>query len=307
MKQKMVVRSLVLVMALAMASCGPSGPSLTGTELAQKYPEKKYVQIDGVSLHYEQEGLGRPLVFLHGYPTYSYLWRNITPGLTFGNTIYNLDLMGFGFSEKPQDTTYSVDLYVEQLGKFLENFHLENPILVGHDAGGVIVTLYTLRNPGKVRKLIIMDAPLYYAPSPLNLRLLRTRLIGDLLSGDWFFERLFRSGVEKQELMTEPLLDAYLKPYHDDPGGRTALLKFVREFNPRPLIENEIQPNLAKLELPTLVVWGDGDAYVPLDFGRKLDQDIPNADFVVILRSGHYVQEERPEEVRAVLKEFIDK
>ena len=54
-------------------------------------------------------------------------------------------------------------------------------------------------------------------------------------------------------------------------------------------------------------MWGDGDPYVPLDFGKKLDQDIPNSDFTVILRSGHFIQEERPEEVRAVLKEFIDK
>jgi pimeloyl-ACP methyl ester carboxylesterase len=307
MKKKMATFGVVLVMALHLAGCGSSAPSLTGTELAQKYPDKKYIQIDGVSLHYEQEGLGRPLVFLHGCPTYSYLWRNITPGFTFGHTIYNLDLMGFGFSEKPQEETYNVELYVNQLGKFLDTFHLENPVLVGHDVGGVIITLYTLRNPGKVRKLVILDAPLYYAPPPLNLRLLRTRLIGDLLSGDWFLTRTLRAGVEKQEVMTETLLDSYLKPYHDDPGARTALLKFVREFNARPLIENEIQPNLSKLALPTLVVWGDGDAYVPLDFGRKLDQDIPNSEFVVILRSGHLVQEDRPEEVRAVLKEFIEK
>lgn len=306
MKQKMAV-GIVLILVLYLTGCGPSGPSLTGAELAQTYPENKYVEIDGVALRYTQEGLGRPLILLHGYLTYSYLWRNIIPGLTFGNTVYTLDLMGFGFSEKPQDKPYSVDQYVDQLGRFLDNFHIDNPILVGHDAGGVIATLYTLRHPDKVRKLIIMDAPLYDAPSPLGLRLLRTRFIGDLLNGDWFLKRLLRNGVEKEELMTDAVLDAYLQPYHDDPGARAALLKFGREFDLRPLIENEIQPNLAQLKLPTLVVWGDGDAYVPLDFGRRLDQDIPNSDFIVILRSGHLVQEERPEEVRAVLKEFIEK
>src|SRR4029453_10570668 len=109
-----------LAVALYLAGCGSSAPSLTKEELSQKYPEKRYVQIDGVSLHYEQESLGRPLILLHGLPTSTYLWRDIVPGLTFGNTVYNLDLMGFGLSEKPQDVTYSIDIYVDQLSKFIE-------------------------------------------------------------------------------------------------------------------------------------------------------------------------------------------
>ncbi len=307
MEQRMGVGGLVLVMALCLLGCGSSGPSLTGAELAKKYPDKKYVQIDGVSLHYEQEGLGRPLILLHGIPTDFLLWRNITPALTYGNTIYNLDLMGFGLSEKPQNQTYSLDAYVGQLSKFIANFHLDNPILIGHDLGGVIATLYTLRNSGKVRKLIIMDAPLYSAAPPLAVRLLRTRLIGDFFTGDWFLKHILRGGMVKQELMTDALLNDYLKPYHDDPGARSALLKCVRELELRPALEKEVQPNLGKIQVPTLVVWGAEDPYVLLEFGKKLDDTIPNSELYVVLRSGHYVQEERSEDVRAALKEFIDK
>jgi len=306
MKQEQIVRSFVLVVALYLAGCGSSPPSLTKEELSQKYPEKRYVQIDGVSLHYEQEGLGRPLILLHGFPTSTHLWRDIVPGLTFGNTIYNLDLMGFGLSEKPQNVTYSIDTYVDQLSKFIAEFHLERLILVGHDIGAPIVTLYTLRNPGKVRKLILMDGPLYSGAPPLGVRLLRTRLIGEFFTGDWFLKRLLRGGVANPGVMSDGLLEAYLKPYHDDPGARMALLKCAREFNLRPVLENEIIPNLSKISIPTLLVWGDGDPYAPLDFGKKLDEVIPNSQLVVILRTSHYAIEERPEEVRAVLKEFID-
>lgn len=307
MKQRMVVGGLALVMALCLAGCGSSGPSLTAAELAQKYPDKKYVQLDGVALHYEQEGLGRPLIFLHGTPTDYLLWRTITPALTYGNTIYNLDLMGFGLSEKPANQAYSLDTYVGQLGKLIANFHLDNPILVGHEIGGVIATLYTLRNPGKVRKLIILDAPLYSAAPPLAVRLLRTRLIGGLFTGDWFLKRILRGGMMKPELLTDATVNDYLKPYHDDPGARAALLKCVRELNLRPVLENEVQANLGKIQTPTLIVWGDGDPYVPLDFAKKLKDDIPNSELYVVLRSGHYIQEERGEDVRAALKEFIDK
>ena len=128
---------------LSLAGCGSSVPTLT-VGVAEVCKEK-YMQIDGVALRYKQEGLGRPLILLHGLPTYSYLWRNITPGLTYGNTIYSLDLMGFGLSEKPQNQTYSIETYVSQLTKFIENFHLEH-VIAGHDIGAPIAALYTIRN-----------------------------------------------------------------------------------------------------------------------------------------------------------------
>ena len=68
-----ILAGLLGVFALWLAGCGSAGPSLTGDELVRKYPDKKYIRIEGVSLHYEQEGLGRPLVFLHGVPTSLYL------------------------------------------------------------------------------------------------------------------------------------------------------------------------------------------------------------------------------------------
>lgn len=307
LRQRMVAGGLGFAVLLCVMGCGPSGTSLTGEELQKKYPDKKYVQIDGVSLHYEQDGLGRPLVFLHGLLTSSYLWRNITPGLTYGTTIYALDLMGSGLSEKPQNQLYSLETYVNQLGKFIDNFHLENPILGGHDIGAAVVALYTIRNPSKVRKLILMNAPLYPGYSAPGLGLLKLPVIGGLFTADWFLQRTLRGGVLKPAAMPDATVNAYLKPYQDDPGARVALLKQVKELNLDPLLEKEVDPNLAKLQTPTLVVWGDGDPYVPLDFGRKLDAEIPNSDFVVILQTGHYEIEERPEEVRSVIKEFLDK
>lgn len=307
MKQGMAVGGVLIALMIGLVGCSSPAPSLTAAELAQKYPEAKYVQIDGVALHYKQEGLGRPLIFLHGLPTSSHMWRNITPGLTYGNTIYSLDLMGFGQSEKPQNVSYSIETYVTQLTKFLENFHLENPILVGHDLGGVIATLYTMRNPGKVRKLVMMNAPLYPESSPFHISLLRTKLVGEFFTGDWFLKRVLQNSVETPGVMNDALLDSYLKPYVDDPGARTALLKCVREFDLRPTLEKEITPGLGKIQTPTLILWGADDPYVPLTYSKKLKDDVPQAELQVILRTAHLEMEERPEDVRAQLKEFIDK
>jgi pimeloyl-ACP methyl ester carboxylesterase len=107
--------------------------------------------------------------------------------------------------------------------------------------------------------------------------------------------------------MPDSTVEIYLKPYKDDPGARVALLKQVKELNLDPVLEKEVIPNLAKLQVPTLITWGANNPYVPLEFGKRMDTAIPNDEFVVILNTRHYEMEERPEEVRAVIKEFLDK
>ena len=295
----------ILALMFLLSGCSAE-PSLSSAALKEKFPDKKYMEIDGVSLNYEQQGLGKPMVLLHGIGTSSYIWRNIIPGLTYGTTVYTLDLMGFGYSEKPQDRSYDIETYVSQLEAFLEELNLKNPILGGQGEGALIVALYAVRNPDKVRKLILLGAPLYDPTPSFNVRMVGWPLVGQALTGDWFLKRIFRSGIEDQSKMSDIGLRPFLAPYQDDPGARTTLRKFVREFNAEAVIEKEIVPNLSKLQMPTLLVWGPHDAVVPLEVGRKLDQDIPNSDISVILRSGHYVQEDRPDQVRVALKEFRD-
>ncbi len=306
MQEFMWLRAGLLAVTVLLSACG-SQPSLSGAALQEKHPDKKYIDIDGVALHYDQQGLGRPMVLLHGLGASSYVWRNIIPGLTYGTTVYTLDLMGFGYSEKPQDRRYDIETYVSQLDAFLQELNLENPILGGQGAGALIVALHAVRNPGAVRKLILIGAPLYDASPTLNVRLLGLPGLGQLLTGDWFLKRLFRAGVETQEKMSDIALRPYLAPYQDDPGARAGLRKFIQEFDTESVLAGEIIPQLSEMTVPTLLVWGPHDAFVPLEVGRQLDEDIPNSDISVILRSGHYVQEDRPDLVRAAFREFRDK
>jgi pimeloyl-ACP methyl ester carboxylesterase len=290
-----------------MLGCGaPSGTSLSGEELQKKYPDEKYVQLNGVSLHYEQEGLGRPVVLLHGLLTHSALWRNIVPTFTYNYTLYSLDLMGSGISEKPQNQTYSIETHVAQVTKFIDEFHLDNAVLIGHGIGGAIAMVYTVRNPSKVHKLVVMNAPLSPGYSATGLWWLKLPLIGGMLTNDWFIQRTIHGGLFKPGSLPDSVLDMYMQPYREDPGARVALLKQVTELDLDPVVEKEVTPNLANLQVPTLIVWGANDPYVPLAVGKSLDTVIPNDEFPVILNTGHYELEERPEETRAVIKEFLD-
>ena len=298
---------VVLAAIFFLAGCGAPPPSLTGAELQEKYADETYTEIDGVNLHYRQIGLGRPLIFLHGLLEDSRMWRHVTPGLTYGNTVYEIDLMGFGLSEKPQDRTYDMDTYVSQLSTYIENFHLENLILVGHDFGAVIATAYAIHNPNRVYKLVLMSAPISSSiPLPFNFRLLGTRVIGNMLTGDWFLQRILTEGIHNEDERSEAKLKEYLQPFHDDPGARSALPKFLREFDLRQVVATELLPNLDKLSMPTLLLSGGQDPFTPMDVARELDVAISTADLQVVTRSGHYILEDRPEDVRQKLKDWID-
>ena len=173
-------------------------------------------------------------------------------------------------------------------------------------SAAAIAALYTIRNPGKVRKLVIMNAPLYPGYSAPGLGLLKLPLVGGMLSGDWFLQRTLRGGVEKPQAMPDSLLSEYLKPFQSDPGTRVALLKQVKELNLDAVLEKEVVPNLPKLQVPTLIIWGDRDTYVPLDVGKEIKKNVPGSELYVVLTTRHYPTEERPEDVRQRLKEFID-
>ena len=293
---------------LVATGCGSSEPPLSGAQLRERHPGHTYVEIDGVALHYRQTGLGRPLIFLHGLLEDSRIWRHVTPGLTYGNTVYELDLMGFGLSEKPRDKTYDLDTYVAQLTAYIDDFHLENLILAGHDFGAAVAVTYALRNPDNVHKLILMSAPLSLNESlPLDVRLLGLPLVGPMLSGDWMLTRILQAGVYDRRTMHEAMVKQYLQPFHTDPGSRPALTKFLREFDLARALEDEILPALHTLTMPTLLLWGGQDRFTPMDIGRELDAVIENADLQVVTSSAHYILEDRPEDVRAQIKEWIDR
>ena len=158
----------------------------------------------------------------------------------------------------------------------------------------------------RYRKFVIMNAPLYPGYSAPGLGLLKLPLVGGMLTGDWFLQRTLRGGVEKPQAMSDSLLSEYLKPFQSDPGTRVALFKQVKELNLDAVLEKEVVPNLSKLQVPTLIIWGDRDTYVPLDVGKEIKKNVPGVRIVCRPDDSTLSYEERPEDVRQRLKEFID-
>jgi len=141
---------------------GPE-PDDAAYQLASQRPssdfpyEHKFVDVDGVSIAYVDEGEGDPIVFLHGAPESSYIWRNVMPYLQPYGRIVAPDLIGHGLSAKP-DVDYKMEDYVKSVDGFFEALNLRNVTLVVHDWGSVLGLYYAARNPDNVRGVAMMEA-----------------------------------------------------------------------------------------------------------------------------------------------------
>lgn len=157
-------------------------------KLSAEFPfESKYVQVHGHQIHYIEKGQGPVFLFLHGNPTWSYLWRNVIPPIAEHGRCVALDLMGFGKSDRPRIGYRFLDHYRYVTG-FIETLQLKDIILVGHDWGGVLGFYYSLNNQENIKGIAFMETfPFTFSwdefprDFKLGFKLFRTPGIGHFL------------------------------------------------------------------------------------------------------------------------------
>ncbi len=126
--------------------------------ISAKYSfESKYVNVMGSRMHYVEVGEGPPVVFVHGNPTSSYLWRNVLPIVAKHHRAIALDMIGMGKSDKP-DIPYKLDDFIRYFDGFMAAMNLPDVILVVHDWGGGVGIDYAVRHQDQVRGLVMMEA-----------------------------------------------------------------------------------------------------------------------------------------------------
>jgi pimeloyl-ACP methyl ester carboxylesterase len=277
--------------------------------------EPRFVQLPELRLHYADEGPGdaEPLLFLHGNPTWSYLWRKPIADLSAkGHRCVAVDHMGFGRSDKPPHlSAYSLRRHVDNTIAVLEALDLRDVTLVAHDWGGPIGLGAMLERPERLRRLVLMNTWAWELPSflPPFLREFRTEGLGEILAlgGNLFVESI-PGGMARRD--GDPaMMDAYRAPFPDY-WSRAGALAFQREI---PLTERDssaplmgsINERLPQLQVPTLLVWGMRDPVfqpVFLDQWRAL---FPDAEVVELEDASHYLVEDRPDAVTAAIEGFL--
>ena len=267
--------------------------------------ELSELDLDGLRMHYVDEGQGAPVLLLHGEPTSSFLWRNIVPQLP-GRKIAP-DLIGFGRSDKPEDIGwYSYDRHVDSVARLVAELDLRELTLVVHDWGGPIGLRVAVEEPERIERLVILNTGI--GGGPPSETWLRFRDIVRQLGGALDIGRLVEAGTAQG--LSNEVREAYDAPF-PTPESKAGVLAFPELVptdpdhpNTRPM--NRVLEALTRWEKPTLVVWGVEDTVLPSALAERFVELIPGARGPLLVEgASHFLQEDKPDDVAEAIREFI--
>ena len=307
-----------------------------------EYPfADRYATIDGVRLHYLDEGQGPPIWLMHGNTSWSYLYRKMIPPLVrAGYRCFVPDLMGFGLSDKPEDeSVYSLQRHVSQMTQLIEHLGLRDLTVLGQDWGGPITLRYAIEHKNNVRAIVLLNTFVQRFPTNERERREKDIVTGPLPPG---FTFLFKGGAYSSFLVRR--LDLFRKfvwmkwktgnpskllgagfrrpvdpramenylAIHDTPAKRAGLATFPkmipnRANHPNATYIDQIRKELERWDIPVLVVWADGDMAWKPDEGARIAQTVPDGEFYLVRNAGHFLQEDAGEEIARRLVRFLDK
>lgn len=264
----------------------------------------RYVNVDGMNVHYRDEGAGPPVILLHGTGASLHTWDVWAATLSRTHRVVRVDLPGFGLTGPDPRSDYTIDGYVRFVAHVAARLGLDRFVLAGNSLGGNIAWAFAVAHPGEVRALVLIDAVGYprTAPRPLEFRLATLPVLGPLLAHldpRIMVEKSLRNAYGDPSRVTPALIERY-----DEltlrPGNRAA-------FGARARVEYEDHTgDLRHLHLPVLVMWGAKDARVPVRDAHRFADDIPGARLIVYPELGHVPMEEDGERTVRDATAFID-
>jgi haloalkane dehalogenase len=263
-----------------------------------------YIEILNSSLHYIDEGQGETLLFLHGNPSWSYIWRNVIPHVSDSFRCIAPDLIGMGRSGKP-DIEYSFNDHYKFVSSFIEKLNLKDITLVLHDWGSAIGFHYLKNNPDKVKGVVFMEAILEDVANIFDEQTqeffgqLRKQKEGSdlIIEQNVFLENILPSWVNRKLDAKEVLhyKEPYLKKESRLPLFRwPSLVPFKGEPIGMKLLVNNYKTALAASNIPKLLFYAEPGAFMPKSVVKWCIDNIKNLTTVNIGPGVHFLQEDNP-------------
>ncbi|HEY1367037.1 MAG TPA: haloalkane dehalogenase [Gaiellaceae bacterium] len=267
----------------------------------------RYLEQDGLRMHYLDEGDGAPILLLHGEPTWSFLYRRHVPALAPTARVIVPDYFGFGRSDKPLDAGwYSYDAHVASIARLVEELDLRRVTIVVHDWGGPIGLRVAVEHPERVERLVITNTLVGAGRAPsetwLQFRDVLRRVGGGLDVG-----RLVAAGCATE--LPDDVRAAYDAPF-PTPESKAGVLAFpelvpTERDHPSAAALLALRDALKEWTRPTLVLWGAEDPVLPAAYAERFADLVPGAlPAELIAGAGHFVHEDRGEEVAARIARF---
>ena len=278
------------------------------------------MNINGHDLHYIDKGEGKPVLMIHGNPTWSFYFRGLIQSLSNDFRTIALDHIGCGFSDKPDAKTYKYTLEsrVQDLDTLITRLKINEKInLVLHDWGGMIGLAWAVDHPDKIDKIIITNTSGFFLPKgkrfPFRLWLIKTIkvfAIPAVLGLNVFAKGALFLGSKTK--LAPDVKKGLVEPYNSW-KNRIATLKFVQDIPLTPndqsyALVNHVDQNLKRLDQTSLLfLWGAKDFVFDLTFLNEFKSRFPQAVTHVFHDAGHYLFEDKPEESCQLIQAFLNK
>jgi pimeloyl-ACP methyl ester carboxylesterase len=307
--------TLLLMFGLALLILAGRPSFAAHEELPAGFKEGTQAIGNGMSLHYVQGGSGKPVVLLHGFTDTARMWRPILPTLAKSYTVITPDLPGLNGSSFTPNGVYDMKTVAQHLHELVKRLGYTRILLVGHDIGLMAAFAYAAQYPQEVEKLILMDAPIpgigdtwekvytnptlwhfHFAFSPIALKLVEGRERTFL---DHFWMSF--SGNPDAVAISEEDRQAYTKVYARK-GAMQAGLGYFKGF-PIDAKDNQEFMKSGKLSMPILVI--EGERAMGGALTAQANEAGSNVKSIILKGAGHWLMEERPQEVHTAIVEFL--
>jgi len=291
------------------------GPPTLEAKHFKPFPESRFTIIDSVLIHYRvwntssQQPKGKVLL-IHGFAGSTFCWRNnVDALLNAGYNVMAVDVPPYGYSSRKENANHSTTANAKLLWELLDKLNKGAWIISGHSFGAGVAGAMAAMNPGKTRKLILVDGPFFdikksehksipghiLSSSPM-------KFLVEIIAKYYFyncdkFKELLATGYSQEP--DSAAVAGYLAPFRVKRSA-SAILELLRAREIQSLSVNDIKS-------PVLVIWGNKDTWMPIQAGKNFIQQHPSAEFKVIEGAGHCSMETHSEEFNKLVLEFINK
>ena len=265
-------------------------------------PER--ARLSGGEVAWGRFGSGPAVVLVHGTPSWSFMWRNVVPRLEKEFTVYLLDLVGYGDSERSEGQDMSVAAQSRALTELIELWSLDRPGLVGHDIGGSVVLRTHLVEGRPASRIALVDAAVLLPWNTAVTMHIKQHLDAYRTMPPALYEQVVRAHLATalHKRPEEAVLDAYLRPWRG-PDGQAAYFRKIAQWRDEDM--SLLEPLFASLDLPVLVLWGAEDRWLEPEKAERLARRIPGAGGQLVPGAGHFAMEDEPDAVAAALAAFF--
>lgn len=276
--------------------------------------KKSFVKIGDDKIAFVDEGEGFPVLFIHGFPTSSFLWKDVIPKLNARYRCVAPDLLGFGDSEV-LSRDFSLEAQFKMIVNFMEELRIDKAHIVAHDHGGAIAQMLAVRTPERVEKMALIDVVCYDNWPVRGVKLMKVLASIPVVAEQLLASKLLRKsaslfggglsgGFHDRKKLTQQIIAEHERTIFSSAQKTKNLARYLRTLDNN--VTREIAQKLKTLSMPVLLVWAENDRYFDKRWALKMREDIPNAVGPVMIKEcGHFVPWEKADELSAILLKFL--